>query len=167
MVPSLSPFFASLLRISLFIAGAVVGARMLHMVADRLFGRRSEDSHTGRLATIHHVFVLVLRGGAVAIGGLMILSELGVNIAPILASVGVLGLALSFGAQTLVRDVIAGLFLVVEDQARVGENVKIGDVRGRIKTLKLRTLVLEGNDGAQHFIPYGDVKSLANFSRKV
>ena len=166
MVPSLSPLLASLLRISLFIAGAVVGARMLHMVADRLFGMRREEQGTGRLATIHRVFVLVLRAFAFGIGGLLILSELGVNIAPILASVGVLGLALSFGAQTLVRDVIAGLFLVMEDQARVGDDVKIGDVRGHIKTLKLRSLVLEDEDGAMHFIPYGEIKSVANYSRK-
>jgi len=154
------------LRIVLVVIGAAFGARLLHMVADRLFGMRNEEKETGRLATLHRIFVLGLRVFAWGTGGILILSELGVNIAPILASVGVLGLALSFGAQTLVRDVIAGLFLVMEDQARVGENVKIGDVRGHIKTLKLRSLVLEDEDGALHFIPYGEVKAIANHSRR-
>lgn len=165
-MPFSPSILASLLRIALFVAGAVVGARMVHVATDRLFGMRSEDDQSGRLATIHRVFVLTLRTVAFGIGGLLILSELGVNIAPILASVGVLGLALSFGAQTLVRDVIAGLFLVVEDQARVGEEVKLNDVRGTIRTLKLRSLVLEDQDKTLHFIAYGDVKSLANYSRK-
>lgn len=159
-------FIPALLRILLIVAGMFAGVRIAHIFADRLFGMRNEEKETGRLATIHRVFVLALRGVGLITAGLLVLSELGVDIRPILASVGVLGLALSFGAQTLVRDVIAGLFLVVEDQARVGEEVKIGDVRGHIKTLKLRSLVLEDEDSAMHFIPYGEVKSIANHSRR-
>ena len=165
-MPETSSIFQHILRIALMVVGAAAAARSLHMVADRIFGMRREEQGTGRLATIHRVFVLALRAFSFGIGGLLILSELGVNIAPILASVRVLGLAISFGAQTLVSDVIAGLFLVMEDQARVGDDVKIGDVRGHIKTLKLRSLVLEDEDGALHFIPYGEVKAIANHSRR-
>jgi small-conductance mechanosensitive channel len=113
--------------------------------------------------------VRLLRQGVVimlwVIGGLVVLRELGVEIGPVLASAGVAGVAVGFGAQNLVRDVIAGFFLILENQVRVGDVATINGTGGLVEALNFRTLVLRDLSGTVHVFPNGEVKNLANLTR--
>jgi small conductance mechanosensitive channel len=106
------------------------------------------------------VFVLVL-GVAVV----MVLKELGLDIAPILAGAGILGLAVSFGAQNLVRDIISGFFIIFEDQVRVGDAAVINGKSGTVEEIKFRTIAIRDLDGTLHIFPNGSITQLSNQSR--
>ena len=97
--------------------------------------------------------------------GLMILRELDIDITPVLTGAGIVGLAVGFGAQTLVRDVISGFFLIVEDQVRVGDSAVVNGQGGLVEQVNLRTIVLRDETGAVHIFPNGEVKTLANMSK--
>jgi small conductance mechanosensitive channel len=93
---------------------------------------------------------------------LIVLRELDVDITPVLAGAGIVGLAIGFGAQTLVRDVITGFFLIVEDQVRVGDVAVVNGTGGLVEQINLRTIVLRDLEGVVHVIPNGEIKTLAN-----
>ncbi len=95
----------------------------------------------------------------------MILNELGANIGPVLAGAGIVGLAVGFGAQTLVRDIISGFFLILEDQVRVGDVAAINGQGGFVEAINLRTIVLRDFDGTVHTFPNGGITTLANRSK--
>jgi small conductance mechanosensitive channel len=92
----------------------------------------------------------------------MVLRELDVDITPVLTGAGIVGLAIGFGAQTLVRDVISGFFLIIEDQVRVGDVAVVNTVGGLVEEINLRTIVLRDVEGAVHVIPNGEIKTLSN-----
>jgi small-conductance mechanosensitive channel len=96
---------------------------------------------------------------------LMILRELDIDITPVLTGAGIAGLAVGFGAQTLVRDVLSGFFLIFEDQIRVGDVVVVNGQSGLVEEVNLRTLILRDEKGAVHIFPNGEVKTLANLSK--
>lgn len=96
----------------------------------------------------------------------MVLSNLGVNIGPLLAGAGILGLAISFGAQTLVKDVIAGVFIILEEQFNVGDNVKISGYEGTVHRLSLRTTVLKDNEENLIFIPNSQITSVVRYRKQ-
>ena len=100
-----------------------------------------------------------------AVAILMILRELDLDIAPVLASAGVVGLAVGFGAQTLVRDIISGFFLILEDQLRVGDVAAINGQGGLVEAINLRTIVLRDAEGTVHVFPNGAITTLANRSK--
>ncbi|HVL66971.1 MAG TPA: mechanosensitive ion channel family protein [Vicinamibacterales bacterium] len=110
---------------------------------------------------IRNVAAAVITGVAV----LMILNEVGVNIAPVLAGAGIVGLAVGFGAQTLVRDIISGFFLILEDQVRVGDVAAINGTGGLVEAINLRTIVLRDFEGTVHVFPNGAINTLANRSK--
>jgi small conductance mechanosensitive channel len=95
----------------------------------------------------------------------MILRELHVDIAPVLAGAGIVGLAVGFGAQTLVRDIISGFFLILEDAVRVGDSAVVNGVGGLVEELNLRTIVLRDGEGTVHVFPNGAITTLANRSK--
>jgi moderate conductance mechanosensitive channel len=97
---------------------------------------------------------------------LMVLKELGIDIAPVLAGAGVAGLAIGFGAQTLVRDIISGFFLILEDQVRVGDVAAINGQGGLVEAINLRTIVLRDSEGTVHVFPNGAINTLANRSKE-
>lgn len=97
---------------------------------------------------------------------LMSLREAGFDVMPLLAGAGIAGVAIGFGAQSLVRDVISGLFLIVENQIRVHDVVRINGVTGTVEEINLRTTVLRGLDGAVHIFPNGTIQTLTNLSRE-
>ena len=86
----------------------------------------------------------------------MILDELGINIGPYLAAAGIVGVALGFGAQSLVKDIIGGIFIIVEDQYNIGDVIKIASISGTVEEINLRRTVLRDLDGIVHFIPNGE-----------
>jgi small conductance mechanosensitive channel len=110
---------------------------------------------------INKVATAVIAGIAV----LMTLREINVDIAPVLTGAGIVGLAVGFGAQTLVRDVISGFFLILEDQVRVGDVAAINGTGGTIEAINLRTIVLRDVEGTVHVFPNGAIQTLANKSK--
>ena len=117
-----------------------------------------------RISTLANIFK---RGVAVAVAvfaGIMILSELGFDIKPILAGAGIVGLAVGFGAQNLVRDIISGLFYTFENRIRVGDVAIINGTGGLVEQVNLRTTVLRGLDGTIHVFPNGAINTLSNMT---
>jgi small-conductance mechanosensitive channel len=120
---------------------------------------------TTRLATL---FPLLRKAVLIVIlttAGLISLSSLGIDIAPLLAGAGVIGVAIGFGTQTLVRDIVSGIFYLLEDAFRVGEYVEFGQIRGTVESISLRFLRLRHHRGAVHTIPFGEIRWLTNQSR--
>jgi moderate conductance mechanosensitive channel len=120
---------------------------------------------TKRAQTIGRLLRNFLSVVIVMIAGLTALRELGVDITPALTGAGILGLAVGFGAQTLVRDVISGFFLILEDQVRVGDVAVVNGQGGLVEAVRLRTIVLRDEEGTVHVFPNGEVKTLANKSK--
>jgi small-conductance mechanosensitive channel len=96
---------------------------------------------------------------------LMVLSSIGVNIGPLIAGAGVLGLAIGFGAQTLVKDIISGVFFLIDDAFRVGDFIESGGTKGMVEHISLRSLRLRNPRGPVHTIPFGDMGTVTNMSR--
>jgi moderate conductance mechanosensitive channel len=115
--------------------------------------RFSRASVIAKTRTIRHVINNVLDVIIFAIMMMLLLDKWGVNIGPILASAGLIGLAFSFGAQTLVKDIIAGFFIIVEDQYNVGDRIKVGTHEGEVYTINLRLTVLRDEKGNLIYIP--------------
>lgn len=93
------------------------------------------------------------------------LATVGVNITPLIASAGVVGLAIGFGAQTLVKDIITGFFLLVEDQFDEGDDIEIAGKKGSVIKITLRTIWLKEGDGTIHIVPAGSITTVSNFTR--
>jgi moderate conductance mechanosensitive channel len=96
---------------------------------------------------------------------MIVLAALGVNIGPLLAGAGVIGLAIGFGAQTLVKDIVSGMFFLLDDAFRLGEYIDVGAARGTVEKISIRSLRLRHHRGALHTIPYGEIQHLTNHSR--
>lgn len=117
-----------------------------------------------RAATIGEVLASLVRILVWAVAVLIVFDELGINLAPLLAGAGIAGLAIGFGAQALVRDVIGGLFILVEDQFGVGDVIDVGDVRGTVEAVNLRVTKLRTDDGVMWFVPNGEIRKVGNAS---
>lgn len=96
---------------------------------------------------------------------LMVLRELDVDITPVLTGAGIIGLAVGFGAQTLVKDIISGLFVIAEDQVRIGDVVDINGIGGAVEEINLRTIVLRDLEGTLHYVAAGEIRTLSNKSK--
>ena len=96
----------------------------------------------------------------------MILSEVGINITPVVAGFGIAGIAIGFGAQSLVKDFIAGLFILIENQYGVGDVVRIADIAGIVEEINLRRTILRDLDGIVHSVPNGEIKVASNFTKE-
>jgi small conductance mechanosensitive channel len=118
-----------------------------------------------RARTLSRLVQNALTGTIVVIAALMMLRELRVDITPILTSAGILGLAVGFGAQTLVKDLIAGFFLTFENQVRVGDVATINGTGGLVEAINLRTIVLRDVTGAVHVFPNGSIERLSNLTK--
>ena len=118
-----------------------------------------------RVATLLPIIKKVAQFLIVIVSFIMVLDNWGVNIAPILAGAGVVGLAIGFGAQTLVKDIVSGLFFLADDAFRVGEYIDVGGTMGNVEKISLRSLRLRHHRGLVHTIPYGEIPKLTNFSR--
>lgn len=118
-----------------------------------------------RLATLLPMFRNFLLITVAVIVGMIILSQLGVDIAPLFAGAGVVGLAVGFGAQTLIRDIFSGAFFLVDDAFRKGEYIDLGSVKGTVEKISIRSMQLRHHLGALHTIPFGEITQLTNYSR--
>jgi len=120
--------------------------------------KKRKDTLVGVLTGVGRVFIVV-----VAI--MMILDEAGVPIASVLVGLGIAGLAIGFGAQYLIRDLIAGMFIIMENQYRVGDVARVADVAGLVEEVTLRKTVLRDLDGIVHHVPNGEIRVASNFTR--
>ena len=171
-MPSLPPWLtAASLRIAVIAIAAYVVIR-IGSAATRRFEREMSRG-TGldvvernkRAQTFARFLQRSLSVVVAVMAALMILRELDIDITPILTGAGIAGIAIGFGAQTLVRDIISGFFLIFEDQVRVGDVVNVNGQGGLVEEVNLRTLVLRDEQGAVHIFPNGEVKTLANMSK--
>ena len=119
-------------------------------------------SRIGTLLLLLRKFMLVV---IIVMAALVVLSALGVNIGPLIAGAGVFGLAIGFGAQTLVKDIISGVFFLMDDAFRVGDYVECSGTKGSVEHISLRSLRLRNPRGQVYFIPFGDIKLVTNLSR--
>jgi small-conductance mechanosensitive channel len=126
-----------------------------------------EEANVGssRLATLLPLLRVVLAVTISVLASLIVLSELGVNIGPLLAGASVFGLAISFGSQALVRDIVSGVFYLSDDAFRVGEYIDCGKAKGSVEGFTLRSIRLRHQNGQIHTIPFGQLGQITNFSR--
>jgi moderate conductance mechanosensitive channel len=162
-------------RLAILILFAVLVSRLASM-AVRRFRRGVEGSSLAttqlslqRTTTLAGIVASTVRVTAWTVVALMLMGELGLNLAPLLAGAGVAGLALGFGAQSLVRDFLAGFFILLEDQYAVGDSVELtavgGSVVGKVDHMTLRTTSVRAADGTLSVVPNGNIQLVANRSR--
>jgi moderate conductance mechanosensitive channel len=170
-----------LAAISTFAAFAlwrIVKYRMDRYIADNPlptagFGGNTADNPDGdgapvsasRLRTVMPVLRMTAGIAILILGSLLVLSELGVNITPLIAGASVLGLAVSFGSQSLVRDIVSGVFFLAEDSFRVGEYIDGSKVKGTVEGFSIRSIRLRHQNGPLHIVPFGQLTHITNFSR--
>jgi small-conductance mechanosensitive channel len=125
----------------------------------------AQVARSARLRTLLPMLRTMLLAAILVVVGLLILSEIGVNTAPLLAGAGVLGIAIGFGSQKLVQDVITGLFLLLENTMQVGDVVSLGGLTGTVEDLSVRAIRLRAEDGSVHVIPFSAVTTVTNMTR--
>lgn len=128
-------------------------------------GDEGGGSSASRLATLLPLFRGAILAVVVVSIVLIVLMEIGINVSPLFAGAGVVGLAIGFGSQTLVRDVFSGAFFLLDDAFRKGEYIDIGDVKGTVEKISVRSFQLRHHLGALNTIPFGEIKVLTNYSR--
>jgi small conductance mechanosensitive channel len=160
---------ASLLRITLIILFAWLLVSLLQRAVNtlraRIEGRLDDREATKRAETLGRVVRYLIAVVVSLIAGMLVLSEMGVSVAPILGAAGVVGLAVGFGAQSLVKDFFTGFFILLENQIRQGDVVKLGEHAGLVEVVTLRYVQLRDYDGNVHYVPNGTIKSVINMTR--
>ncbi|MDZ7665795.1 MAG: mechanosensitive ion channel [Desulfotignum sp.] len=161
---------STLVVIFLIIAGAVVIWELVSLKIEAYMIRQQEGvggkKANQRILTLLPLFNNVIRITLVLVAGMSVLSHIGINIAPLLAGAGIIGLAVGFGAQTLVKDVITGAFILMEDSISVGDWIEAGGYAGTVEHLTIRTLTLRDLTGAVFVIPFGEVTTVKNSNRE-
>jgi small conductance mechanosensitive channel len=158
------------LRILIIVGGTLVFLRLVQFFIDRLQDLLTSadpalvdsDERRKRVRTIARLLTVLADIVIIGIGVLMVLRQIGVDITPILTGAGIAGLAVGFGAQNLVRDLIAGFFIILENQVRVGDVATINGKSGLVEAIRLRTIVLRSGEGTVHVFPNGIITELSN-----
>ncbi len=143
----------------------VVAQRSIRALRMRISTRLDDREAAKRAETLGRVFRYLAAVVITLIAGMLVLAELGISVAPILGAAGVVGLAVGFGAQSLVKDFFNGFFLLLENQIRQGDVVRLGEHAGLVEELTLRYVQLRDYDGNVHFVPNGTITSVVNMSR--
>jgi small conductance mechanosensitive channel len=160
------------INVVIIIVGAFIAVRVANLAIDHLQfklarNKASTDLEWQRRATTLGRILTSLVSAVVGfVAILMLLRELSIDVVPILTGAGIAGLAVGFGAQNLVRDVISGFFLILEDQVRIGDLARINGTAGIIEQINLRTIQLRDGEGAVHVFPNGTITALANLSKQ-
>jgi small-conductance mechanosensitive channel len=159
-------------RLVVIVVGGLLLIRLFHLVADRILhlmasgdeGMISEREKRARtLANFLRTMGTTL---VVIVGTMMALREIGLDITPLLAGAGVVGLAIGFGAQSLIKDIIAGFFVLMEDQFHVGDVIQAAGVSGQVERMTLRMTIVRDLQGTVHFIPNGEIKVVSNLTKE-
>jgi small-conductance mechanosensitive channel len=169
IIAGLGGMAATTFRISgiLVVAWIVVavGQRAIRTLRERIARRMDDREAIKRAETLGRVFRYLIAVVVSLVAGMLVLSELGVSVAPILGAAGVAGLAVGFGAQSLVKDFFTGFFLLLENQIRQGDVVKLGEHSGLVEEITLRYVQLRDYEGHVHFVPNGQISTVVNMSR--
>jgi moderate conductance mechanosensitive channel len=157
-------------QVVLVLVVAFVLTRLLRRLTTKIGNKVSEETTPVRALQRTETLTRVLSSAGIVVIWVMstfyILGAMGANLAPLLASVGIIGLAVGFGAQNLVRDVVSGFFILLEDQYGVGDIIEINQVAsGKVETLTLRVTGMRALDGTMHFIANGEITHIANRSK--
>jgi len=159
-------------KILIILIGIIILNRVIKKVIDKAIrvavvpGKfDSKAAEKKREDTLIMIFTGISRIAILTTGALMILSEMGLKIAPILAGAGIVGLAVGFGGQYLIRDIISGLFIILENQYRVGDVVNFDGTGGLVEDISIRKTTLRDLDGTVHHVPHGEIKKVANLSK--
>lgn len=156
-------------KIALVLLLSFVLLRILSAITARMGTLKVSDRYSEMRArqvkTMAGVISSVGKFAIFFVASLEILSQLGFNLGPLLASAGIAGLAIGFGAQTLVKDVINGFFILLENQYDVGDTVRAAGVKGAVEDMSLRRTVLRDDDGTVHTIPNSEIKLVSNMTR--
>jgi moderate conductance mechanosensitive channel len=159
-------------NVIIIVAGAFVIVRAANLAVEHLQYKLSR-SHAStdlewqrRATTLGGILSSLVTAAVGFVAVLMLLRELAIDVIPILTGAGIVGLAVGFGAQNLVRDVISGFFLILEDQVRIGDVARINGVQGSVEQINLRTIVLRDGEGAVQVFPNGTITALANLSKQ-
>lgn len=170
--PELLARWSPEMRSALRIVAIVLGAWLLQWLLVRIIRRgRARFAATARspdaerwVVTVARVVRYAVRVVLTVLVAMLVLNELGVSIAPLLGAAGVVGIAVGFGAQSLIRDYFNGFFLLVENQIRVGDVVRIADKAGLVEEVSLRRIRLRDYDGSVHYVPNGLITTVTNLS---
>ena len=170
---TLQGFIKGGLRFVLIIALALLFSRLgtrfaqrsIRSLATRSPLRESSPRGEQRAATLAGVAVSLIRILVWTIAGLLLLGVLGVNLGPFLAGASIVGVAVGFGAQSLVKDFFSGFFILVEDQYAVGDTVTIADVTGTVEEIDLRVTRIRASDGTVWFVPNGEIRKVGNSAK--
>jgi moderate conductance mechanosensitive channel len=164
----LSNHFDKPARILLILVLAGIALRAIHRIIphlrDTFASRQGNREEEQRIRTLSRVIRYVLTVVVTVVAGLLILGEFGISVAPILGAAGVVGIAIGFGAQTLVKDYFTGFFLLLENQIRIGDVVDAGGKAGLVEELTLRYLRLRDYSGNVHYIPNNNITIVTNMS---
>lgn len=161
----------SVLRIGLIVLLAWIALIVTrHLI--RIFKRRHtsgdevDPEHVKRIETLARVFQYTANITVLTVAGMLVLGQLGVSIAPVLATAGVAGIAIGFGAQSLIKDYFTGFFLLLENQIRQGDVVNVAGIGGYVEEVTLRYVRMRDFDGNVHFVPNGIITTVANLTRE-
>jgi small conductance mechanosensitive channel len=158
-----------IVTIALVLAVALALWELVTTLVERVLSRADSDGPGSRGARVRTLLPLIRNVARVVLGvivTLTVLSELGVDIAPLLAGAGIAGLAIGFGAQSLVKDVITGVFILLEDSIAVGDVVNVGGHGGIVEAMTVRTVRLRDLSGNVHVVPFGEVASVLNMTKE-
>jgi small-conductance mechanosensitive channel len=159
---------SALLGIGLVLLIAYIAWEIARTAIDRRLAEEAampEGSPTSRLRTLLPLMRIFVAITLVVMTALSVLAALGVNIVPLLAGASIVGVAIGFGSQTLVKDIVSGAFFLMDDAFRVGEYIEVGDAKGTVEKITVRALFLRHHRGALNILPYGQIARLRNTSR--
>jgi small conductance mechanosensitive channel len=157
-----------IVTIVLIVVLALAFWEVVSALIERFLRQRSTDEgkSSARLLTLLPLIRNVVRVALAVLVALIVLSEIGIDIGPLLAGAGVVGLAIGFGAQALVKDVITGVFILLEDAMSVGDWVEVGGVTGGVESMSIRSVRLRDLNGVVHVVPFGDIAKVTNMNRE-
>lgn len=152
----------------LFVAWLVsqIGKVFIKRIIAVLIKGENAEAEAQREKTLIKVFSSTLKIVVWLLAVMMILPEFGINIAPLLAGAGLVGLAVGMGARSIIQDYLSGLYILLEDQYRVGEEINIAGIKGKVVYLNLRRTVVVDSEKVVHCVPNGQIKTASNLSRK-
>jgi moderate conductance mechanosensitive channel len=157
------------LRILIIALLTIVGIKASRIISDRLYHflkKPGDEEFQKRADTLRAVIHITINATIIAVAAAVVMSEIGIQIGPILAAAGILGLAVGFGAQNLVQDVISGFFILLEDQIRVGDVVQTAGKGGLVERVNLRMVVLRDLHGNVHYIRNGKIDIVTNMTKE-
>ena len=160
------------LRLVVIGIGSILLVRLLRVLADRILrlmvsgGAPAVTEREKRARTLASLLRAVGTTLVLIVAAMMALREIGLDITPLIAGAGVAGLAIGFGAQSLIKDIVAGFFILLEDQFHVGDVIQAGGVSGQVERMTLRMTIVRDLQGTVHFIPNGEIKVASNLTKE-